>query len=214
MRIIKPHTSSRDFKGTPPIAIALLLVACLSPATVLSASIDPAKFHQALYELHQQVTKDRQLRLVETEGQYNGSAAGDYRYRDTRYFDTADGRLLSHVIRDADRPDAIHIVEVNIYDSTGRIVRDFGSIALPTAPAHPVKTMINFHQYNKALHSFRQFDVDGEITYESCNGLHENRKVYISLDGLDIKPATTHTPEYRACFDGIESAWAAYAIPR
>ena len=213
MRLIKPHKSSQHFRGILLIAIALLLVTSLSPATGLAASTDPAKFHQALYELHKQVIKDKQLRLVETVGQYNGSAGRDYRYRDTQYFDVTNGRLLSHVRRDADRPDAIHIVEVNIYDSTGRIVRDFGSIALPTAPARPVKTMINFHQYNKALHSFRQFNGDGEITYESCNGLYENRKVHISLDGLDIKPATTNTLEYRACFDGIESASAAYAIP-
>jgi hypothetical protein len=104
-------------------------------------------------------------------------------------------------------------VEVNIYDDTGRIVRDFGSISLPTSPAYPVRTFINFHQYNKGLHSFRQFDAEGEVTYESCNGLFENSKVNISLDGIDIKPAATATAGYKACFDGIESSWAAYAIP-
>lgn len=197
----------------PIASLAFLAVALLSPQLCMSASIDPAKFHQALYELHLQTIKGKQLRLVETEGQYQGSAAGKYRFKDTRYFDASNDRLLSHVIRDGENPVAIHIVEVNIYDDTGRIVRDFGSITLPNQPTRPIRTFINFHLYNKELHSFRQFDVDGEITYESCKGKLENRTVNISLDGLDIKPATTSFVEYKTCFDGIKTDWANYAVP-
>lgn len=213
MQKIKLQSCSRPFNMTLTIGIALLFAASLSPGITLAGSIDPPKFHQGLYQLHLRVIKDKQLRLVETEGKYQGSAAGEYRYRDTQYYDATSGRLLSHVIRDANSPEAIHIVEVNIYDDSGRIVRDFGSITLPASPAHPVRTFINFHQYNKDLHSFRQFDADGEVTYESCKGYYENRKVNISLDGLDIKPAETAKAEYKACFNGIESAWTAYAIP-
>jgi len=193
--------------------IAYLTIALLSPYISVAASIDTPKFHQALYELHLQTTKGKQLRLEETAGQYQGSAAGQYRFKDTKYFDASNNRLLSHVIRDSDKPDAIHIVEINIYDDAGRVVRDFGSITLPTAPTWPTRTFINFHQYNKELHSFRQFDGDGEVTYESCTGKYENRKINISLDGLDIKPASTSSAEYKACFDGIKSDWASYAIP-
>jgi len=193
--------------------VTSLTVVILTTCPSVAASIDTPKFHQALYSLHLQTIKDKQLRLVETEGQYRGSAAGKYRYKDTQYFDASNNRLLSHVIRDADSPDAIHIVEVNIYDESGRIVRDFGSITLPNLPTWPIRTFINFHQYNKELHSFRQFDGDGEVTYESCNGKYEDRKVNISLDGLDIKPATTSSAEYKACFDGIRTDWANYAIP-
>lgn len=195
------------------LAIALFQIILTSPATSHAASIDAAKFHQELYKLHQLITKDKPLRLVESEGRYQGSAAGKYGYKDTQYFDASNGRLLSHVIRDSDKPDAIHIVEVNIYDDSGRIVRDFGSITLPTSPGRPVRTFINFHQYNKGLHSFRQFDSDGEVTYESCNGKLENRKVNISLDGLDINPAATSSAEYKICFEGIKSDWANYAMP-
>ncbi len=213
MQTADTRAAKQQSRKALPFKPAILLATVLLPQICLAASIDSAKFHQALYELHLQTIGDKQLRLVESVGQYNGSAAGDYRYRDTRYYDAASGHLLSRIIRDADRPDAIHIAEVNIYDSNGRIIRDFGSIALPTAPAFPVKTMINFHQYNKGLHSFRQFDTEGTITYESCNGLFENRKVNIALDGTDISPVATSTAEYKACFNGIDMGWSAYAIP-
>lgn len=201
------------FKVTASFALVALPIILLSPGTGLAEPIDTPKFHQELYKLHQQTIKDKSLRLEETEGRYQGSAAGDYGFKDTRYFDASNGRLLSHVIRDRDTPEAIHIVEVNIYDASGRIVRDFGSITLPTAPKRPIRTFINFHQYNKDLHSFRQFDGDGEVTYESCQGMLGNRKVNISLDGEDIKPAITATTEYKSCFEGIKTDWSNYAVP-
>ncbi len=207
------YPSCLQTKGRLPTIIACLTMALLSPHTGMAASIDTPKFHQALYELHLQTIKGKQLRLVEKEGQYQGSAAGKYRFKDTQYFDASNNHLLSHVIRDGENPDAIHIVEVNIYDESGRIVRDFGSITLPNQPTRPIRTFINFHQYNKELHSFRQYDVDGEITYESCKGKLESRTVNISLDGLDIKPATTSSVEYKTCFDGIKTDWANYAVP-
>ncbi len=203
----------RKFGRTLLLALTMLPIALLSSNTSGAASIDPQKFHLALYDLHQQMIKDKQLRLVETEGQYNGSAAETYRYRDTEYYDASNGRLLSHVRRDATKPEALHHIEVNIYDNRGRIVRDFGSLSLPWAPSNPVRIFINLHRYNGGLHSFRQFDADGEVTYESCNGLFKKRKVLISLDGTDIKPPATATVEYKACFNGMESGWAVYATP-
>ena len=202
-----------QFKASASLAVAALQFLLLFPGASYAAPIDAPKFHRELYKLHQQTIKGKTLRLEETEGQYQGSAAGSYGFKDTRYIDAVSGRLLSHVIRDRDRPDAIHIVEVNIYDESGRIVRDFGSVTLPTAPERPIRTFINFHQYNKGLHSFRQFDYDGEITYESCRGMLGNSKVNISLDGLDINLAVMSKPEYKACFEGIKTDWANYAVP-
>ena len=92
-------------------------------------------------------------------------------------------------------------------------MRDFGSLSLPWSPSNPVRVFINLHRYNDGLHSFRQYSADGDVTYESCNGLLKNRKVHISLDNTDIKPAATGTLEYKACFDGMETGWAAYATP-
>jgi len=52
----------------------------------------------------------------------------------------------------------------------GRLVRDFGSISMPWAPLHPVRTFINLHYYHGELHSFRQYDFFGQVGYEFCAG--------------------------------------------
>lgn len=213
MRFNKPALLNWKLRATLLPQLVLLLAAALSPNMSRADSIDPLKFKKALYELHQLQVKDKQLRLEETEGQYNGKAAERYRYRDTKYYEVGSARLLSHIRSDADRPEILHIIEVNIYDNAGRVVRDFGSVSLPTSPSYPARTLLNFHRYNGELHSFRQFNEIGDVTYEACVGLLEKRRLNLSLDESDIKPAATATVEYKACFDGMETRWDAYAMP-
>lgn len=213
MRFNKPCLLNWKLRPALLPAFVLLLVAALSPDMSLAASIDPVKFKQALFELHQQQVKDKQLRLEETEGQYNGKAAERYHYRDTKYYEVGSTRLLSHIRSDADSPETLHIIEIYVYDNTGRVVRDFASVSLPTSPAYPARTLLNFHRYNGELHSFRQFNEFGDVTYEDCAGLLKNRRLKLALDAADIKPAVTATLEYKACFDGMETEWGAYAIP-
>ena len=193
----------------------LTWVICLAslPATSFAATPSGAYFHRAVYALLQQVISQRPTRTEETEDSYTGSAAGRYRYHETRYFDATTGRLLGRVRRDARLPDAIHISEVNIYDATGKIVRDFGSIAMPWAPQQPDRTFINLHHYQGDLHSFRQYDIYGEVGYEACDGMVQGRKIHIALDGSDIGPATTASTDYKACFDGMEKNWRDYLTP-
>ena len=187
----------------------VLLVMALLP--VLAAA-SPADFHRAVYSLHEQQIAQHEIRTEETKGAYEGAAAARYRYTDTRYFDSANGRLLSNVRRDAAKPEYVHTVEVNIYEN-GKLVRDFGSITLPWAPLHPVRTFINFHQYNGKLHSFRQYDYFGQVGYEFCDGELAGKPIRISLDGSDIDAAATATPEYKACFNGMNMDWAQYTRP-
>ena len=195
--------------------IALAWALCLAsvPATSFAATPSGAEFHRAVYALLQQVVSQRPTRTEETEGAYIGSAAGRYRYDETRYFDAQTGRPLGRVRRDARVPDAIHISEVNIYDAAGRIVRDYGSIAMPWAPQNPDRTFINLHHYHGDLHSFRQYDIYGEVGYEACDGMLQGRKIHIALDGADIDPTTTASTDYKACFDGIEKNWRGYLTP-
>jgi hypothetical protein len=116
------------------------------------------------------------------------------------------------VRRDASKPELIHIVEVNIYENN-KLVRDFGSVSLPWMPLNPVRTFINLHQYNGLLHSFRQYDVSGEIGYEFCEGKWKGHPVKISLDETDINSTSSSTEIYRACFNGLNKDWAQYQIP-
>jgi hypothetical protein len=189
----------------------LLLV--LVGVTPIAAATPEADFHRAVYALHERQVARHAVKTTEERGDYEGAAAARYRYVDTRYYDAADGRLLSHIRRDAAMPELIHIAEVNVYDDTGRLVRDFGSITLPWAPLQPVRTFINLHHYNGGLHSFRQYDFFGQIGYESCEGRLDGKSVRISLDGSDINAASTAAPAYKACFDGMSKDWAQYIAP-
>ena len=189
-----------------------LLGLCLAQ----SAAAAPSRpdFHRAVYALHEQQIAQRTIRTEEKSGDYNGVAAKGYRYRITTYHDMATGRQLSRIERNADLPEAIHIAEVNIYDADGRVVRDFFSSAPPWRPIHPSHAYINLHNYNGKLHSFRQFELDGRVNYEFCEGEFDGRRVRISLDWTDINEKTTATPDYRACFDGMSDDWQSYVIPR
>lgn len=193
--------------------IATLAVALGLAGEAVAAGVTGPEFHRALFALQQQVVSSRPIRSVEETGQYEGAAAARYRYRDTRYYDAENGRLLARVRRDAELAEAIHIVEVNIFDAEGRLIRDFGSVALPWAPRIPVRTFINLHHYNGALHSFRQYDIDGNVAYESCEGVLAGQKVHIALDAVDRGPATAALPEYKACFDGMAANWRDYLAP-
>ncbi|MBT9614062.1 MAG: hypothetical protein IV108_12435 [Burkholderiales bacterium] len=177
------------------------------------AAPSPAAFHRAVYALHEQQIAQREIRTEEATGNYEGAAAARYRYVETSYYDKASGRMISRVRRDAAMPELVHIAEVNVYDDAGKLVRDFGSVTLPWAPLHPVRTFINLHHHNGGLHSFRQYDVSGLVGYEFCEGKLDNKAVRISLDGSDIDAASASGAAYQACFDGLSKDWARYTTP-
>lgn len=189
----------------------LAFILCSAPA--LAAPSGPA-FHQAVYALHQAEIAKYETRTEAEKEQYEGVAARAYSYLETRYFDKKTGRLISRVRHDAADPTAIHIAEVNIYDDTGRLIRDYGSISLPWAPKEPVRTFINLHQYNGDLHSFRQYDVSGNVGYELCEGTFEGKPQRLSLDVTDITKEVTNSALYRACFANTSIKVADYLMPK
>ena len=191
-----------------------IMAACALPglAPAWAGNVSPEDFHRKVHALLQQLNAQHQIRAEEQAGDYTGAAAAGYRYVDTRYYDAASGRLLSYMRRDAARPENVHIVEVNVYED-GRLVRDFGSLTLPWAPLRPVRTFINLHQYSGELHSFRQYDLYGEVGYEFCEGSFSGKPVRISLDYADINPTVAATAEYQACFDGMRKDWARFQTP-
>ncbi len=191
--------------------IATMVCLCLAQAA--SAASSSADFHRAVYALHEQQIASHAVRTEETTGNYNGAAAKGYRYRTTSYYEVVTGRLLSRIERNADLPEAIHIAEVNIYDAEGKVVRDFFTSAPPWRPTIPSHAYINLHHYNGRLHGFRQFDLDGRVNYEFCEGELNGHPVHISLDGSDINERSTATPAYKACFEGLRNDWQAYATP-
>ena len=190
-----------------------LTILGLCAAQMAAAAPSRPEFHRAVYALHEQQLARHAVRTQETRGAYEGVAAAGYRYRITSYFDAASGRLLSRIQRDAMLPEAIHIAEVNIYDADGRLVRDFFSSAPPWRPQHPSHAYINLHHHNGGLHSFRQFELDGQVNYESCEGTRDGKPVRIAGDWSDHDEKIRSSPEYRACFDGMSADWARYVSP-
>lgn len=196
---------------TPRVAAALVAACVVIPPAFAAPSA--LEFQRAVLALHEQQIGKQAVRTTKDEGKYAGSAAARYRYVETRYFDAASGRLISRVRRDAARPHAVHIIEVNVHDDAGRVVRDYGSIAPPWAPLQPSHSMINIHRYSGELHSFRQFNLAGTVAYESCAGMIDGRRVRIGLDGDDITPQAAAMPDYRACFDGVDTDATKYLAP-
>jgi len=189
------------------------LMAFLCLAQVASAAPSRPDYHRAVYALHEQQIARHAIRTTEETGSYNGEAAKGYRYRITSYYDAGTGKLLSRIERNADLPEAIHIAEVNVYDAEGRVVRDFFTSAPPWKPINPSHAYINLHHYNGKLHSFRQFELDGRVNYEFCEGEHQGKRVRISLDGTDINEKVAAAPAYKACFEGLRNDWEPYVTP-
>jgi len=190
-----------------------MMLAGLCVAQMAVAAPSRPEFHRAVVALHEQQIARHTIRTEETTGEYLGAAAAGYRYRITRYYEAGTGRLLSRIQRDARLPEAIHIAEVNIYDADGRLIRDFSSSAPPWNPTYPSHVYINLHHYNGRLHSFRQFELEGRVNYEFCEGELEGKPVRIAHDWDDITEKTRASPEYRACFDGMSKDWAQYTRP-
>lgn len=190
-----------------------LVIAVICASQMALAAPSRPEFHRAVYDLHAQQLARHTVRTEETTGKYEGVAAAGYRYRITSYYDADSGRLLSRIQRDASLPEAIHIAEVNIYDADGRLVRDYFSSAPPWRPLHPSHAYLNLHHHNGGLHSFRQFELDGQVNYESCEGTLDGQPVRIAGDGSGSDDKIRTTREYRACFDGISADWARYISP-
>ncbi len=93
------------------------------------------------------------------------------------------------------------------------MVRDFFSSAPPWRPTVPSHAYINLHHYNGRLHAFRQFELDGRVNYEFCEGELGGRPVRIALDASDINERNTAAPAYKACFEGLRNDWQAYVMP-
>lgn len=190
-----------------------LVIAVICASQMALAAPSRPEFHRAVYDLHAQQLARHTVRTEETTGKYEGVAAAGYRYRITSYYDADSGRLLSRIQRDATLPEAIHIAEVNIYDADGRLVRDYFSSAPPWRPLHPSHAYLNLHHHNGGLHSFRQFELDGQVNYESCEGTLDGQPVRIAGDGSGSDDKIRTTRAYHACFDGISADWARYISP-
>lgn len=175
-------------------------------------------FADALFALHRHRLAGRKVRTEESTGGYGGSVGDPAFYREVEYFDAVSGQLLSRIQWERKNPDAIHVIEVFIYDDRGRVTRDYLAAYLPQFRNAPVQTLINLHDYTEGLHSFRQFDASGNRIYEQCRGRYFDRPVHISLEEDQLSRSSAagapeRSPAYLACFEYLPLRAGSYLNP-
>lgn len=163
-------------------------------------------FMDQVYALHEKQIAGRELRTEERLGGYRDNPEF---YREVRYYDRANGQLLSTIQWEQQDPKRVHAIWVQIYGDNDRVVRDYSGWYLPHTRNAPRGTWITFHAYNGELHGFRQFDASDNRIYDACEGSFQGKKVDIGLDDLDIARALREpegilsTAAYRECFRGL-----------
>lgn len=202
-----------------PLLTIFPFVALSAPSAIAMAPDEDQvkvwnRFADTVYALHERALITHEIRSIEEVGRYGGEFAKRFSFRETSYYDVKSNRLLSRVRRDQDKPDNVHIVEVFVYDTSGRIARDFSFIYLPWAHNAPIRTFINLHQHSEGLHAYRQFDASGNRLYENCEGKFSGHEVKISLEDFQIKPDITSTQTYKNCFSKIPANASGYLAAR
>ena len=176
-------------------------------------------FVSELYELHLNLTKNIPISTEEITGGYGGGFANKNFYREISYYNKNTKQLISIIQWEVDHPDTLHTIEIFLYDPQGKVKTDFYARYLPYARNAPVQTLINIHNYNDELHSFRQFDANGELIYETCRGKYFNKEVNLHLDNEEILDFRNNNLDewlnevYSACFENVTESASAYLSP-
>lgn len=211
------------------ILLALVFIAVLNTAvsatrnnTLKSDPVQVTKWNNfvtELYELHLNKINKVPFTTSEITDGYGGGFANKNFYREISYFNKNTNKLISKIQWEVDNPDTIHTIEIFLYDNQGQVKTDFYARYLPYARNAPVQTLINLHNYNDNLHSFRQFDANGELIYETCRGQFFDKKINLHLDNEEILDFRTNNSDeflneaYAACFLNVAKEASAYLSP-
>lgn len=163
-------------------------------------------FASELYQLHIYQISKVPFRTSETVGGYGGGFANKRFYKEITYYNKTTNKIISVIQWEIENPKNIHTIEVFLYDKQGKVKTDFYARYLPYARNAPVQTLINLHAYDDRLHSFRQFDANGALIYETCRGDFFNKKINLHLDDEEIIAFRTQNGDdfineaYTSCF--------------
>lgn len=173
------------------------------------------KFANDLVSLHQQLTKNKNVKQTERTGGY--ASQPDF-YKEEVFSDSTSGRVISKLLWEKAKPANLHVVEVYVYNDKGQVIRDYSASYLPHGRNAPVQTLINLHGYSGKMHGFRQFDATGDIIFEQCEGTYKGKNVTIRLFENDLfgnskyADAIVASDAYKACFQGIERNAKRYIV--
>jgi len=177
------------------------------------------RFAGSLYDLHKHLTERRKVHMEEETGGYGGHLGGRDFYKEIKYYDSKNRRLLSRIRWERAPPARIHTIEVFIYDESGRLIRDYVAAYLPRFRHAPYQTLVNFHHYDDDLHGFRQFDASDIRIYEQCRGRFFGEAIDISFEEYEIPDHASLIADavireaYTACFSGMPASAAPYLDP-
>lgn len=176
-------------------------------------------FVTELYQLHTHLINNVPIMTRSSTGGYGGLFANKNFYREISYFNTDSNKIISKIQWQIDKPETIHAIEVYLYNKQGQVKTDYYARFLPTARNAPVQTLINLHNYNDDLHSFRQFDASGELIYETCRGKFFNEIINLHLDDEEIYDFRSENDDellneaYSACFFNVSRSAEHYLHP-
>lgn len=174
------------------------------------------QFADNLYQFHQYQIKHHPIRTEEETGGYQGMP--DF-YREVRYYDKDNNRLLSRIQWETANPKQIHVIEVYVFNEQGQLKSDYLAAFLPGFRNAPVQTLINLHYQNEEVHSYRQFDASGARIYEQCQGKVLGDPVTIHLDEDDFYSdnaqiiKTLNGEAYLYCFEYLPTNVEPYMSP-
>lgn len=192
----------------------LLIIAVMATAKELNKHIVTwDAFAKNVLALHNKLVK--QTGVVK-KTKIGGYAHAPAFYKEESFFDVKTHRLISKVQWEKDNPGVLHTIEVYIYDDKGRVTRDFAAAYLPDYHKAPTQTLISLHAYHGDLHAFRTFDASGYTISEGCRGQYQGKEVQIILDEGEIDDGVPEmgTPEYKICFEGLQTKAGKYLIPQ
>lgn len=174
-------------------------------------------FVEDVYQLHLSQIESLDIR---TETEVGGYPSNRKFFKETRYFDSDSGNIISRIQREIKNESNIHLIEVYVYDKENKIKVDYLAAFLPRFRNAPVQTLINIHRYNDDLHAFRQFDASGARIYEQCEGALFDDSVFISLDEDELYNVhsllTTgiENNQYVSCFEFIPKTAGKFLNPK
>jgi len=176
-------------------------------------------FVTELYQLHTYLINHHSIMTRSRTGGYGGIFSNKNFYREISYFDRNTNKVISKIQWEIDNPETIHAIEVYLYNKQGQVKTDYYARFLPHARNAPVQTLINLHNYNDDLHSFRQFDASGELIYETCRGKFFNEIINLHLDDEEIHHFRSENDDeilneaYSACFLNVSRSAEHYLHP-
>ena len=173
------------------------------------------KYAQSLLDLHNMKIANTAHTLERGSDRYGGEYAEDYRFLEEFYYSRDNKRLLSHIRWHDRQKQDLHTIEVFIYDSEGRLVRDYAAAYLPYERNAPFQTLVNFHHYAYGIHAYRQFDANGEVLFEKCQGKYKGVALSLALEDYEMPDNLIDaSPEYLHCFSGLPQSAGKHLDPR